>query len=59
MIFQGTNNKTWEAIVELSKAYNGLILNQMKNFISDQISKNLDIGQGKKVAKLKYMSRSN
>lgn len=48
MIFQGTKDKTWEAIVELPEAYNGLILNQMKNFISDQIGKNLDTGQKKK-----------
>lgn len=48
MIFQGAKGKTWEAIIELSKAYNGLILNQMKNFISNQIGKNLAIGQEKK-----------
>lgn len=48
MIFQGTKDKTWEAIAELSKAYNGLILNQMENFISDQIFKNLGINQEKK-----------
>lgn len=33
---------------EHSKAYNSLILGQMKNFISDQIGKNLDTGQKKR-----------
>lgn len=59
MIFQGTKDKTWEATAELSKAYNGLILNQMENFISDQIGKNLDMSKKKKVAQFKHMSRGN
>lgn len=37
MISQGTKDKTGEAIIEFLKDYDDLILNQMKNFISDQI----------------------
>ena len=48
-----------EQIIELSKVYNDSILNQMKIFISDQTSKNLERGQKRKVTKLKHMSRSN